>query len=47
MDHMGHYIDMAREEQMLRLQGTLPSLEEFWSYRTGTSAVHAIIALNE
>ena len=47
MDHMGHYIDMAREEQMLRLQGTLPSLEEFWSYRKGTSAVHAIIALNE
>ena len=47
MDHIGHYIDMAREEQMLRLQRKLPSLKEFWSYRTGASAVHSIIALNE
>ena len=47
MDHVGHYIDMAREEQMLRSHGTLPSLEEFWSYRKGFSGVHSFIALNE
>ena len=47
MDHLSYYIDMAREEQMFRLHGTLPSLEEFWSYRKGTTAVHSVIALNE
>ena len=47
MDHIDHYVDTARQEQMLRLHGTLPSLEEFWSYRTGFSAVHSLLALNE
>ena len=47
MDHMDHYFDTIRQEQMLRLHGTLPSLEEFWSYRTGVSAVHSLLALNE
>ena len=47
MVHMEQFIEMTRTEQMLRLRGTLPSLEEFWSYRLGSSAVPVIIAMNE
>ena len=47
MDHMEHFLDMSRREQILRLQGTLPSLEEYWSYRLGTSAVDVTTAVIE
>ena len=47
MDHIEHFLDMSRQEQMIRLRGTLPSLEEFWLYRHGASAVHVTIAVNE
>ncbi len=47
MDHMEHFLDMSRREQILQLQGTLPSLEEYWSYRLGTSAVDVTTAVNE
>ena len=47
MVDMEQFIEMTRTEQMLRLRGTLPSLEEFWSYRLGSSAVPIIIAMNE
>lgn len=44
---MEHFLDMSRQEQMLQQQETLPSLEDFWSYRLGTSAVHVVTAVNE
>ena len=47
MHHMDHFLAMSRQEQTLRLLGTLPSLEEFWSYRPGASAVHVTLAVNE
>ena len=47
MYHLEDLLDSTREEQWLRLRGNLPSLEEFWSYRLGTSAVHVTIAMNE
>ncbi len=47
MDHMDHFLDMSQHEQMLQLRGTLLSLEEFWSYRPGSSAVHVTISVNE
>lgn len=47
MDHMEGFLDMSQQEQMLRLRGTLPSLDEFWSYRPGSSAVHVTVAVNE
>lgn len=47
MVDMEQFIEMTKTEQMLRLRGTLPSLEEFWSYRLGSSAVPVIIAMNE
>ncbi|KAF6228249.1 hypothetical protein HO133_007979 [Letharia lupina] len=47
MNYMEDFLEMSQQEQMLRLRGTLPSLEEFWLYRPGSSAVHVTIALNE
>ena len=47
MVSMEQFIEMTKTEQLLRLRGTLPSLEEFWSYRLGSSAVPVIIAMNE
>lgn len=47
MDHMEDFLEMSRLEQVLRLQGTIPSMEEFWSYRLGSSAVHVTLAVNE
>ena len=44
---MEHYLDMVGQEQMIRQRETLPSLEEFLSYRSGSSAVHVITAANE
>ncbi|KAL8920047.1 MAG: hypothetical protein Q9172_004677 [Xanthocarpia lactea] len=38
---------MSRLEQALRLRGTIPTVEEFWSYRLGSSAVHITLAMNE
>lgn len=34
-------------EQRFRLRGEVPTLEEFWAFRMGTSAVHFISAVNE
>lgn len=42
-----YYIDMVGREQRLRLSGSIASLEEFWEYRLGTSAVTVCLALNE
>ena len=47
MTRFEEFLDMTQQEQNLRLRGTLPSLEEFWSYRLGSSAVHVMIAINE
>ena len=41
------FIDMSEREQRLRLGTTLPSIEEFWKYRLGSSAVAVCLALNE
>ncbi|KAI4235240.1 MAG: hypothetical protein LQ349_003306 [Xanthoria aureola] len=47
MKHMENFLEMSRREQALRLRGTLPTVEEFWSYRLGSSAVHITLAMNE
>lgn len=47
MYHFENFIRMSRQEQRIRLDGKLPSLEGFWSYRLGSSAVHVTLAVNE
>ena len=44
---MQFYISMSEQEQRLRLSGAIPSLEEFWRYRLGSSALDVLLALNE
>lgn len=47
MDECDDFLEMSQREQVLRLRGRLLSLEEFWSYRLGSSAVYITIAVNE
>ena len=44
---MGVFMEMSEREQRLRLSGILPSVDEFWGYRLGSSAVHVTLAVNE
>jgi hypothetical protein len=47
MDEMMRFLEQTKREQQTRLCGNLPSLEEYWSYRMGTSAVGVIVAALE
>jgi hypothetical protein len=44
---MRFFMNMSGQEQHLRLSGTIPSIEQFWSYRLGSSAIPVCISLNE
>ncbi|KAJ4359463.1 uncharacterized protein N0V89_000017 [Didymosphaeria variabile] len=41
------FMEMSEREQRLRLSGAIPSVDDFWHYRLGSSAVTVCIALNE
>ncbi|KAG9242949.1 isoprenoid synthase domain-containing protein [Calycina marina] len=41
------FMRMSRSEQQIRLLGRLPSLEEYWTFRMGTSAVYIGVASGE
>ena len=41
------FIEMSEREQRFRLGGTLPSIDEYWTYRLGSSAVGVCFAINE
>lgn len=47
LKEMIFFMDMSEEEQRLRLSGSIASLDEFWRFRTGSSAVPVCLALNE
>lgn len=40
-------MEMSEREQRLRLDDVVPSAEEFWGYRLGSSAVGVTLAVNE
>ena len=40
-------MEMSRQEQEVRLRGKVPTLEEYWSFRMGTSAVYVGVAALE
>lgn len=42
-----YFMRMSRIEQNIRLAGRLPSLEEYWKFRMGTSAVAIGVAAGE
>ena len=41
------FMNASEREQRVRLSGGLPSVEEFWEYRLGSSAVGVCLAVNE
>lgn len=44
---LSYFIEKSKVEQSLRLAGHIISLEEFWAFRLGTSAVGFVLCLNE
>jgi len=44
---MKTFMDMTEREQLLRVKGAVPSVEEFMEYRLGSSAVNVTLAINE
>ncbi|EED22466.1 conserved hypothetical protein [Talaromyces stipitatus ATCC 10500] len=47
-DEMNEFMKQSEQEQRLRLNNdSLPSVDEFWSYRLGASAVFICLAINE
>ncbi|KAF2008694.1 terpenoid synthase [Aaosphaeria arxii CBS 175.79] len=47
LKEMEFFMEMSEREQILRLSGGIASMEEFWEYRLGSSAVTVCLALNE
>lgn len=46
-DTMQLFMNMSEHEQRLRLSGAIPSVEDFWRYRLGSSAVPVCLGFNE
>jgi len=41
------FVEMSQCEQSMRLDRKVPSIDEFWGYRLGSSAVCVTLAINE
>lgn len=46
-EELEFYISTTETEQKFHLDGRIPSLEEYWAVRMGTSAVGACLAVIE
>ena len=47
MSEFALFLEKSETEQRLRLQAQIVSIEDFWQYRLGTSAVGVVLCLNE
>jgi len=47
LDEMMLFLEMSRSEQEVQLSGRIPTVEEYWVYRMGTSAVGVVVSLTE
>lgn len=47
MDEMKFFFEQSRVEQEYRLNDVVPTLEEYWACRMGTSAVAPCVAMAE
>lgn len=41
------FMETSEREQRLHLSGSIPSIEAFWDYRLGSSAVFVVLGVNE
>lgn len=46
-DVVAHFMKESEIEQMFKLKGKVPTLEEYWAFRLGTSAVYVTCAVGE
>jgi hypothetical protein len=46
-DEMRLFMEMSEHEQRMRLKGAIPTVEEYWKYRLGSSAVRVSLAVVE
>lgn len=47
VDEIYYYMDCQQREQGRKLTGVIPTPEQYWETRLGTSAVTSMLALNE
>jgi hypothetical protein len=47
LEEMKIYIETTQQEQECRLSGAIPTVEEYWVFRMGTSAVGVCLAVIE
>lgn len=47
MAEMEHFMQQTGKEQKFRLQDRVPTVEEYWEFRQGASAVGVIVAVQE
>jgi hypothetical protein len=47
MEELTRFMDNTSLEQKVRLCCGIPSIEEYWSFRMGTSAVGLVVAVQE
>ncbi|KAF2008972.1 terpenoid synthase [Aaosphaeria arxii CBS 175.79] len=46
-EELRFYIENTKQEEAFRIAGAIPTIEEYWRYRLGSSAVYSCLALNE
>lgn len=47
MDELLRFMSHTKHEQDFRLRSEMPTIEEYWSFRMGTSAVGVVVAVQE
>ena len=47
MSEFAFFMEKSEVEQRVRLQAQIVTIEDFWQYRLGTSAVRVVLCLNE
>jgi hypothetical protein len=47
LDEMTRFLEHSKQEQQIRLSGRIPSIDEYWHFRMGTSAVGIAVAALE
>ena len=47
MSELAFFMEKSEVEQRLRLQPEMVTIEDFWEFRLGTSAVRVVLCLNE
>jgi hypothetical protein len=47
MDELVRFVEFTKCEQEFRVRREIPTVQEYWSFRMGTSAVSLVVAVQE